>query len=153
MVARPSKSSEVWNYLYCIKYSVLISNVMSSQVSYIKAIDLWMAICLLFVFLALIEFAVVNLSLRRCRRKKRLLRQRRRQFSNNLQTSSHLVTASPRATSRAIASSPSSAVTSSPGNWPAASCSYASYCCCCRPNKIAHNSVSIGHCTRLRHVS
>lgn len=37
------------------------------RVSYIKAIDLWMSTCLVFVFAALIEFAVVNVLSRRRR--------------------------------------------------------------------------------------
>ncbi|XP_052721052.1 glycine receptor subunit alpha-2-like isoform X4 [Crassostrea angulata] len=34
------------------------------RVSYIKAIDVWMATCLLFVFIALIEFSIVNVKAR-----------------------------------------------------------------------------------------
>ncbi|XP_053400445.1 glycine receptor subunit alpha-2-like [Mercenaria mercenaria] len=35
------------------------------KVSYLKAIDVWMAVCLGFVFLALVQFAYVNLDVRR----------------------------------------------------------------------------------------
>ena len=40
------------------------------KVSYVKAIDVWMAVCLVFVFLALIQFAYVNVSTRVHRRRK-----------------------------------------------------------------------------------
>ncbi|KAK3099951.1 hypothetical protein FSP39_012430, partial [Pinctada imbricata] len=32
-----------------------------ARVSYVKGIDIWMAVCLIFVFMAVLEFAVVNL--------------------------------------------------------------------------------------------
>jgi hypothetical protein len=46
-----------------------------TQVSYVKAIDIWMAVCLLFVFSALLEYAAVNFV---SRQHKELLRFRRK---------------------------------------------------------------------------
>ena len=46
------------------------------QVSYVKAIDIWMAVCLLFVFAALLEYAAVNFV---SRQHKEFIRLRRRQ--------------------------------------------------------------------------
>lgn len=46
------------------------------QVSYVKAIDIWMAVCLLFVFAALLEYAGVNFV---SRQQKEFLRLRRTQ--------------------------------------------------------------------------
>lgn len=51
-----------------------------SQVSYVKAIDIWMAMCLLFVFAALLEYAGVNFV---SRQQKEFLRLRRRQRKNH----------------------------------------------------------------------
>lgn len=46
------------------------------QVSYVKAIDIWMAVCLLFVFAALLEYAAVNFV---SRQHKEFIRMRKKQ--------------------------------------------------------------------------
>uniref|UniRef100_UPI00358DF4F7 glycine receptor subunit alpha-2-like isoform X5 n=1 Tax=Myxine glutinosa TaxID=7769 RepID=UPI00358DF4F7 len=48
------------------------------KVSYVKAIDIWMAVCLLFVFAALLEYAAVNFVSRQHKELLRLYRRKRK---------------------------------------------------------------------------
>ncbi|KPP63818.1 glycine receptor, alpha 2 subunit,-like, partial [Scleropages formosus] len=58
------------------------------KVSYVKAIDIWMAVCLLFVFAALLEYAGVNFVSRQQKEFLRLRRRQRRHHKVGMVTSS-----------------------------------------------------------------
>ncbi|TNN71289.1 Glycine receptor subunit alpha-4 [Liparis tanakae] len=56
------------------------------KVSYVKAIDIWMAVCLLFVFAALLEYAAVNFV---SRQHKEFIRLRKKQRQQRIVFASH----------------------------------------------------------------
>lgn len=56
------------------------------QVSYVKAIDIWMAVCLLFVFAALLEYAAVNFV---SRQHKEFIRLRKKQRQQRIVSAHH----------------------------------------------------------------
>ncbi|XP_029297303.1 glycine receptor, alpha 4a isoform X1 [Cottoperca gobio] len=56
------------------------------KVSYVKAIDIWMAVCLLFVFAALLEYAAVNFV---SRQHKEFIRLRKKQRQQRIMFASH----------------------------------------------------------------
>ena len=55
------------------------------KVSYVKAIDVWMAMCLVFVFLALLQFAYVNVLSRVQRRRESVRPQAKCSFDDGMQ--------------------------------------------------------------------
>lgn len=59
-----SQTEATWRFCNCGYWFSATQNTQSQQslppVSYVKAIDIWMSSCSVFVFLSLMEFAVVN---------------------------------------------------------------------------------------------
>lgn len=68
-----------FDFVWGIILSIIVRVCVCEKVSYVKAIDIWMAVCLLFVFAALLEYAGVNFV---SRQQKEFLRLNRRQRRN-----------------------------------------------------------------------
>lgn len=65
--------------IHKLSISYIDWSLICSQVSYVKAIDIWMAVCLLFVFAALLEYAAVNFVSRQHKEFIRLRKKQRQQ--------------------------------------------------------------------------
>uniref|UniRef100_A0A3B5LPT6 Uncharacterized protein n=1 Tax=Xiphophorus couchianus TaxID=32473 RepID=A0A3B5LPT6_9TELE len=68
------------------------------KVSYVKAIDIWMAVCLLFVFSALLEYAAVNFVSRQHKELLRFRRQHKMEVQESRPASAAAVTSTPSST-------------------------------------------------------
>lgn len=75
MVQCRIRGSVLYSVETTVQVNLLTLSFSLGQVSYVKAIDIWMAVCLLFVFSALLEYAAVNFV---SRQHKELLRFRRK---------------------------------------------------------------------------